>query len=103
MTHFDNAKVDQRIEEIEKMSARDDFYNDLRGAQNLINEKNILVEHKDKIKKLSKQYSDLIDLISLCNELGDESLTIINEDFKDFSKNLEDLRREVLLVVNSIL
>ncbi len=96
MTHFDNDKVNKRIEEIEKLSARDDFYNDLRGAQSLINEKNNLVEHKEEIIELKKEYKNINDLILLSDELGDESLEIINEDYKNFSKKLNDLRREVL-------
>lgn len=68
----------------------------MKSAQKLIDEKNLLSEHKDKIIKLKKQYDDLNELLLLKDELGDDFITLINNEFKDFSSKLESLRKEVL-------
>ncbi len=96
MTHFDNEKVENRIQEIEELSSKDNFYNDLRAAQKLINEKNLLVEHKDSIQTLKREYQDLQDLILISNELGEDSISVINAEFTKFEKDLSSLRREIL-------
>lgn len=62
----------------------------------MIDEKNLLSEHKEKIIKLKKQYEDLNEIILLKDELGDDFIMLLNNEFKDFSSKLESLRKEVL-------
>lgn len=62
----------------------------------MIDEKNLLSEHKEKIIKLKKQYEDLNEIILLKDELGDDFITLLNNEFKDFASKLESLRKEVL-------
>ena len=62
----------------------------------MIDEKNLLSEHKEKIIKLKKQYEDLNEIVLLKDELGDDFIMLLNNEFKDFSSKLESLRKEVL-------
>ena len=61
MTHFDNSTINQRIEEIDKLILDVNFYSNQREAKKLIDERNSLVENKEKFifcKKRIKEVSD---------------------------------------------
>ena len=59
MAHFDNENINKRIDEIDALTLKDDFYSNQRLAKKIIDEKNDLVEKKETFHTLVKQIDDL--------------------------------------------
>ena len=94
-------KLDEAAEELlqlEKESARDEFWSDLENSQKVLQRTKILKNKSSKYEKLAGGLSDLLTLCQMAIEEQDESLLPeLAEEFKDFSESLETARLETLL------
>ena len=96
MAHFDNAKINNRIKEIDELSLKDDFYSNQREAKKLIDERNELVENKEKYLSLLKQIIDLKQLAFSINVDDFDMAELINSETTAIFSSIDELRRKVL-------
>ena len=96
--HFDLPVREARIKEIEEMMVADNFWNDQRKAQSLVQEMNTQ-------KNLIKEYQALLSTIQEINEsvamlkddYSEELHLLIEDEYLDFEKNFEKFEINVLL------
>ena len=96
MAHFDNAKINNRIKEIDELSLKDNFYSNQREAKKLIDERNELVENKEKYLSLLKQITDLKQLAFSINVDDFDMAELINSETTAIFSSIDELRRKVL-------
>lgn len=81
----------------EKMAAPD-FWDDNDHAQGIIAELNAVKSSVDQYHKLQQEYDDLIVMIELAEEEGDQSLTDeLGESMKEILQRLEEFELQLLL------
>ncbi|MGL4534768.1 MAG: peptide chain release factor 2 [Fusobacteriaceae bacterium] len=83
---FENKKL--RIEEIEKISAEDGFWNDKKNSQKLIKESNELKDLTVVYEKIDMDYHD-VELLIEFTDLGDE------DSEKELEPRYEELLKEI--------
>ena len=96
--HFDLPVRESRIKEIEEMMVAENFWNDQRKAQSLVQEMNTQ-------KNLIKEYQALLSTIQEINEsvamlkddYSEELHLLIEDEYLDFEKNFEQFEINVLL------
>ena len=96
--HFDLPVREARIKEIEEMMVAENFWNDQRKAQSLVQEMNTQ-------KNLIKEYQALLSTIQEINEsvamlkddYSEELHLLIEDEYLDFEKNFEKFEINVLL------
>lgn len=96
MAYFDNEKINNRINEIEELSLKDNFYSNQREAKKLIDEKNELVDNKETYLLLKNKISELKDLAFSTNVDDFEMAELINNESEAIFYSIEELRRKVL-------
>jgi len=90
--------MEKRVEELETMMARPDFWNDSQTSGKITREMNGLKSKIAEWKRLETAYDDINTLIEMGNEEEDASLIPeVQELMKNFSANLEDTRIKTLL------
>lgn len=98
MFHFDLINVKIRIETLENEMGRDDFWNSLDAAQDIMKE---LKGYKDLVaefESIETAYSDVITMIQMALEAEDESLLEEIKSMEDvFVSEYEALRIKTLL------
>ena len=96
MTLFDLAKINKEIEDIEKLSLDDAFWNNVREASKYIERKNDLIYKRDLFLKIDKEINELNNLISEIDQNDEEMISLIEENYENVSKELNTLRKLVL-------
>lgn len=87
-----------RIEELEKNMEAPDFWDDADRASRLMKEVKDLKSVVGRADALSNQYEDIMTLIEMAYEEGDEELVSeIGQELKDFVCEFEDLRITTML------
>lgn len=95
---FDPAGLGKKIEELEKKSLEDGFWNDQRAAQKVLREKKSLEDRLTRFEKLEAGFGELPDLIEIAEELGDEDeARSVVKSFDRLTGELEDIKLEMLL------
>lgn len=96
MTHFDNPSINKRIDEIDKLSLNENFYSNQREAKKLIDERNSLVENKEKFNDCLKRVNELSDFASTIDLNDSDMLALLEEEASKLFKDIQNLRIEVL-------
>ncbi len=96
MAHFDNEKINKRIDEIEELSLKENFYSNQREAKKLIDEKNELVENKNEYLSLIKEIKDIKDLAFSTNVDDLDMAELLNGESSAIFIKIEELRKKVL-------
>lgn len=88
----------ERIEELNKQTAAEGFWDDLENSQKVLQETKSLERKIEKYNKLSEQLEDVITLIELSIEENDESsVDEIKSEADAFKAALEDEKLSTLL------
>ena len=96
MAHFDNPSINKRIDEIDKLSLNENFYSNQREAKKLIDERNSLVENKEKFNDCLKRVNELSDFASTIDLNDSDMLALLEEEASKLFKDIQNLRIEVL-------
>lgn len=96
MTHFDNSTINQRIEEIDKLILDVNFYSNQREAKKLIDERNSLVENKEKFIFCKKRIKEVSDFASSLDIDDNEMIDLLENEADSLFKDIQDLRIQVL-------
>jgi len=95
---FDLAGLEKRLNEINKETEADGFWDDHERAQKLLKEKKSLELKINEFKELSGEFEDIGVLIELAEEEEDQSMVPeIQNSYEDFKKKFEELRIKTLL------
>jgi len=87
-----------QIEELEQKATEPDFWNDMENSQKILQKIKSMKARIDKYNRLLTQWEDLMTLCELGLEEEDESLIPeVEEGFKVFKKDYEELKLETLL------
>lgn len=96
--HFDLAKKEARINEINRIMEEAGFWDDAKKAQEIIKELNSLKNIVEKYTSLKREYDDIDTLIQMAYEENDETLLPeIEEYLNNFIKDFENLKLRTLL------
>lgn len=98
MSPFDLAGLREQIDEIDRKSRQEGFWDDPDGAQALLKKKKTLEKPVEDYERIEKGLADTEELIAIAEELGDESeAESIIKGFEKLSEDLEELRITTLL------
>ena len=96
--HFEIPKVKLKIEELEAVSAKDGFWEDLENSQKVLQE---IKQLKDKVagfEGLKSEWEDMSTLVELAIDEDDETLlSEIEAGYKKLETDLENMKLETLL------
>ncbi|MDF9824562.1 peptide chain release factor 2 [Breznakia sp. PF5-3] len=96
--HFDLAAKSQRIEILEKEQLAEGFWDNYKKAQNVVRELKILKDYVQSYEHLKTSFQELEDVYEMLKvDADDEMQIILEEDFKQFEKEMEDFEIKVLL------
>lgn len=88
----------QRIEELSREMEAPDFWSDADKANAKMKNLKDLQRTVDEAENLNRQYQDIMDLIEMANEDGDESaVEDVRNELDDFENHLEEIRLSTLL------
>lgn len=91
-------RTEERIKELEELSAGEDFWNDMENSQKVLQEIKQLKDKVVRFNKLQGDWEDLSTLIELAQMEEDESLIPeIAEGYNAFVDELETMKLETLL------
>ena len=98
MTLFDVAGLTERLNEINKTTEEDGFWDDHEKAQKLLKEKKSIETKIDEYRELEKDFEDIGILIDLAQEEEDQSMAPeIQKAYEDYKRKFEELRIKTLL------
>ncbi|WP_243896073.1 peptide chain release factor 2 [Paenibacillus sp. F411] len=86
------------IENFEEKMAAPDFWDDNEKAQGVIAEMNAVKSSVDKYEKLQQDYDDMVVMIELADEEGDDELVgELGQSVEELVKRLEEFELQLLL------
>lgn len=95
---FDLDGLSKKVEELDKLQEKDDFWNDTKKAQSIIKEANINRNLIATFKKNEKTLNDLSESIDELTKSYDEDLmTLVNDDYESAQSIFQDFEMQVLL------
>ncbi len=95
---FDLDGLSKKVEELDKLQEKDDFWNDTKKAQSIIKEANIGRNLIATFKKNEKTLNDLSESIDELTKSYDEDLmTLVNDDYETAQSIFQDFEMQVLL------
>ncbi len=98
MSPFDVAGLRGRLDQINRTTEEDGFWDDHEKAQKLLKEKKSVESKIDEFEELNKEFEDIGILIDLAQEEEDQSMVPeIQKTYEDYKKKFEDLRIKTLL------
>ena len=98
MSPFDLAGLREQIDEIDRKSRQEGFWDDPDGAQALLKKTKTQEKPVEDYERIEKGLADTEELIAIAEELGDESeADSIIKGFEKLSEDLEELRITTLL------
>jgi len=96
--HFDVARKETKIKELDNEIDKDGFWDDLEKSQQVLKHSKSLKAVTEKFYNIKSEYEDLYTLNSLALEENDESLVNeINIGISKLRKKIEKLKLETLL------
>nr|WP_235715951.1 peptide chain release factor 2 [Acetivibrio cellulolyticus] len=96
---FDIARMSNDIEELEQKASEPDFWNDIENSQKVLQKIKTMKEKLERYNRLTQEWEDAKTLCELGLEEDDESVfTEVEDSFKKFKKDFEELRLETLLI-----
>ena len=96
--YFEPEKKQKRIQELENKMEGSNFWNNKRESEKVITELNQLKKQIEEFSNLKKQIENNIEMISSLKENTDlEMLSLLEEENKKISEELENLQIELLL------
>ena len=96
--YFEPEKKQKRIQELENKMEESNFWNNKRESEKVITELNQLKKQIEEFSNLKKQIENNIELLSSLKENTDlEMLSLLEEENKKISEELENLQIELLL------
>ncbi len=98
MIHFDIPKLEQELQELEKKTMEDGFWNDQKESSKILSEIKFRKSKTSKYNELKSEIENILELIELIEIEPDESLEkeiIVN--IKKFEKELEKFQLQTLL------
>ena len=91
MSHFDLSSKNKQIEEYDKQTLEQDFWQDQKKAQQVIRAKNALKDIVDCYEELDLQLTSLNDTADeLKSEFDEELMMIAEEEYADMDKLSEN-------------
>ncbi len=93
---FDVPKLKTKIDEYEKMTLNDDFWNNQREASKIIDKKNDLIYKVNLYTKLSKEIADIDELVSSLDVNDDDMGQLAIDSFNEADKEIKELKKIVL-------
>ena len=93
---FDVPKLKTKIDEYEKMTLNDDFWNNQRKASKIIDKKNDLIYKVNLYTKLSKEIADIDELVSSLDVNDDDMGQLAIDSFNEADKEIKELKKIVL-------
>ena len=96
MAHFDNAEIVARIQEIDELSLKEDFYSNQKEAKKLISERNELNDSRNKYLNLLHKIEELKSLSVLLNEDDQDLFLLYKNEASEVFKDIDELRRKTL-------
>ena len=98
MSPFDVAGLTERLEQINRTTEEEGFWDDHEKAQKLLKEKKSVESKISEYADLKKEFEDIGVLIDLAQEEEDESMVPeIQGAYEDYKKKFEELRIKTLL------
>lgn len=98
MSPFDVAGLTERLNQINKTTEEDGFWDDHENAQKLLKEKKSVEQKIEEYDVLKKEFEDIGILIELAQDEEDQSMVPeIQKAYEDYKKKFEDLRIKTLL------
>lgn len=98
MSPFDVAGLTDRLNQINKTTEEDGFWDDHEKAQKLLKEKKSVESKIGEYEELKREFDDIGILIDLAQEEEDQSMVPeIQKSYEDYKKKFEDLRIKTLL------
>lgn len=96
--HFDLAGKRERVEELDKTMEEPGFWDNPEKSTAIVQESKKLKTVIERYEALVSDREDMLTLIEIGEEEGDESLAVeLSESLKTFEAEFEDLRIETLL------
>ncbi len=96
--YFEPEKKQKRIQELENKMEESNFWNNKRESEKVITELNQLKKQIEEFSSLKKQIENNIEMLSSLKENTDlEMLSLLEEENKKISEELENLQIELLL------
>lgn len=96
MTLFDLQKIEKRINTIDELSLNENFWNNIKEANKLIDEKNDLLFKINQYKKILKNLSELKEIIESVSIEDGDMISLVSENFNNTKKELEKLKKLIL-------
>lgn len=96
MIHFDLEKISKRIDDIDNLSLKEDFWNDVKAASKLIDEKNDLVFKRGLFLDVKNNFEGASELINECSIEDQETLELVEETYNENFPKLSKLKKIVL-------
>lgn len=96
MAHFDNAEIVARIQEIDELSLKEDFYSNQKEAKKLISVRNELNDSRNKYLNLLNKIEELKSLSVLLNEDDQDLFLLYKNEASEVFKDIDELRRKTL-------
>lgn len=96
MTLFDLAFLNKRIEELDIIQNKEDFWNDQKSALVVIDEYNDLKEERDTYLNIEKNHKELGELLNATTEDDSDMNSLIEEMLTDLEKTTKKFRQRLL-------
>lgn len=98
MIHFDLPVKNKAIDEYKQLSVADDFWNDAKKAQSVINKLNALKDIVDSYEELKHTFEQLLDTaLILKKDMDEELFELFEEEYLSCEKIFEAFEMKVLL------
>ena len=95
---FDQNSFKDKLNKLEIIIAKDDFWSDNQKAQSILKEKNFIEKIINEFNKLNKVYNDLNDFVlSLETEYDEELHLELKRDLKSLKKSIKSLEANCYL------
>ena len=95
---LDLTRKENRIEELGHLMEEPDFWNDPEKSQKQSKELGSLKDDVETFNRIKTQYDDMLSLIDMANDEGDEALIPdIKADYEAFKTDFEKIRVKTLL------
>lgn len=98
MSLFDLATLETKLEDANKETEKDGFWDNPEAAQKILKAKKIVENSLNQYKALERGFDDIEELIPMAEEMDDkdEAQSIV-KSFKELNEQLEELKLKTLL------
>ena len=96
VTLFDIDYLTKKVNELDIIQNKPDFWDNQKEALKVINEYNALKEEKDTYLKITKEHEDIKELLFATSESDEDMLLLIEESLSDLGKEVKKFRQHLL-------